>query len=143
MLKGISPCVSPDLLKVLCEMGHGDEILLADSHFPGHSMEGRVLRADGLSITALLDGVLPLFELDAYNPPLIMMSPVQGDPLETDVEERYMQVVRSHKPSITLPLRIDRYEFYRRAQKAFAIVMTGETAKYANLLLKKGVTPIG
>ena len=76
MLKGIAPCVSPDLLKVLAEMGHGDELVLADAHFPGHSVNHRVLRADGLAITTLLDGILPLLELDSYAPPLAMMAPV-------------------------------------------------------------------
>ena len=71
MLKGIAPCLSPDLLKVLAEMGHGDEIILADAHFPGHSVNALVLRADGLSIAALLEGMLPLFELDSYADPLV------------------------------------------------------------------------
>ena len=71
MLKGIAPCISPDLLKVLAEMGHGDEIVLADAHFPGHTMNERVLRADGLSVTTLLDGILPLFDLDTYADPLV------------------------------------------------------------------------
>jgi L-fucose mutarotase len=141
MLKGISPCVSPDLLKVLSEMGHGDEIVLADAHFPGHSVNARVLRADGLAITSLLDGILPLFELDAYSPPLVMMAAVAGDQLDPAVEARYLATIRRHASEIKPPLRIDRFAFYERAQKAFAVVMTGETAKYGNLLLKKGVTP--
>ena len=76
MLKGIAPCISPDLLKVLAEMGHGDEVVLADAHFPGHTMNERVLRADGLSVTTLLDGILPLFDLDTYADPLVMMQAV-------------------------------------------------------------------
>ena len=142
MLKGIAPCVSPDLLKTLAEMGHGDEIILADAHFPGHSMNARVLRADGLSITTLLDGVLPLFELDAYAPPLAMMAAVPGDQLDPAVEARYLEVIRRHAPAAKAPERIDRFAFYDRAKSAFAVVMTGETAKYGNILLKKGVVPI-
>lgn len=141
MLKGIHPAVSPDLLKILAEMGHGDEIVLADAHFPGHSMNSRVLRADGLGVTTLLDGILPLFELDSYADPLVMMQVVAGDTLDPAVEERYMDVVRRHAPSAKAPVRIDRFAFYDRAKTAFAVVMTGETAKYGNLLLKKGVTP--
>lgn len=141
MLKGIHPAVSPDLLKILAEMGHGDEIVLADAHFPGHSMSSRVLRADGLGVTTLLDGILPLFELDSYADPLVMMQVVAGDTLDPAVEERYMDVVRRHAPSAKAPVRIDRFAFYDRAKTAFAVVMTGETAKYGNLLLKKGVTP--
>jgi len=142
MLKGIHPCISPELLKTLAEMGHGDEIILADAHFPGHSFKTRILRADGLDVTTLLDGILPLFELDSYADPLVMMRAVKGDRLDPAVEEQYMAVTRRHAPAVKLPARIDRFAFYERAQSVFAIVMTGETRKYGNLLLKKGVTPI-
>lgn len=141
MLKGIAPCVSPDLLKTLAEMGHGDEIVLADAHFPGHSMNARVLRADGVGIVALLDGILPIFELDSYAPPLAMMAAVPGDRLDPKVETSYMKVVRRHVAKAKVPERVERFAFYERAQKAFAVVMTGETAKYGNIILKKGVTP--
>ena len=140
MLKGIHPAISPDLLKTLAEMGHGDEIVLADAHFPGHSMNGRVLRADGLAATALLSGILPLFELDAYAPPLVMMSAVPGDTLDPAVEEKYLAAIRAVCPDAPAPERIDRFAFYDRAKSAYAVVMTGETAKYGNLILKKGVT---
>jgi L-fucose mutarotase len=142
MLKGISPFISPDLLKILAEMGHGDEIILADAHFPGHSVGGRVLRADGLSVTSLLDGILPLFDLDTYAEPLVMMAAVPGDALDPAVEEQYLEVVRRHAPGASPPARVDRFAFYERARSAFAVVMTGETRKYGNLLLKKGVTTI-
>lgn len=141
MLKGVSPVVSPELLKVLAEMGHGDELVLADAHFPGHSVNARVLRADGLDVATLLNGVLPLFELDSYAPPLVMMQVVAGDRLDPAVERDYMAVVERHAPSAPPPVRIDRFAFYDRAKAAFAVVMTGETRKYGNLLLKKGVTP--
>jgi len=142
MLKGIAPCVSPDLLKTLAEMGHGDEIVLADAHFPGHSMNARVLRADGLGITTLLGGILPIFELDSYAPPLAMMAAVPGDRLDPKVETGYMKVIRRHVPNAKAPERVERFAFYERAKTAFAVVMTGETAKYGNLILKKGVTPL-
>jgi L-fucose mutarotase len=142
MLKGIAPCLSPELLRILAEMGHGDELILADAHFPGHSMNATVLRADGLAITTLLDGMLPLFELDSYADPLVMMAPVQGDELDPAVEAAYMTVVHRHVPSAAGPVRIERFAFYDRAKRAFAVVMTGETAKYGNILLKKGVTPV-
>jgi len=141
MLKGIHPAISPELLKTLAEMGHGDEIILADAHFPGHSFKTRILRADGLTITTLLDAVLPLFELDSYADPLVMMQAVAGDELDPEVERQYMAVVSKHVPSAKAPVRLDRFAFYDRAHSAFAIVMTGETRKYGNLLLKKGVTP--
>jgi len=142
MLKGISPLVSPELLAVLCRMGHGDEIVLADAHFPGESCNDRVLRADGLGITDLLDGVLPLFELDGYvDSPLVMMDAVPGDQLDPAVEAAYRTAVDKHYPDAPPIARIDRFAFYERTQGAFAVVMTGETAKYGNILLKKGVTP--
>jgi L-fucose mutarotase len=133
MLKGISKYISPELLTVLHEMGHGDEIILADAHFPGHSIGPRVIRADG---------ILPLFELDSYAPPLVMMEVVPGDTLDPAVERDYMDTIRRHAPAAPVPQRIERQAFYARAKGAFAIVMTGELRKYGNLLLKKGVTPI-
>lgn len=142
MLKGIHPCISPELLKLLAEMGHGDEIVLADAHFPGHTFNPRVLRADGLAVTTLLDGILPLFELDSYADPLIMMAAVPGDALDPAVEKKYLTTVHRHCPDAKAPLRIDRFHFYDRTKSACAVVMTGETAKYGNLILKKGVTPI-
>ena len=142
MLKGISPLISPDLLAVLARMGHGDEIVLADAHFPGETFNDRVLRADGLQIADLLAAILPLFELDAYVPhPLVMMTAVEGDTLDPAVEEDYLKSVRITNPNVPPIERIDRFAFYERAKGAFAVLMTGETAKYGNIILKKGVTP--
>jgi L-fucose mutarotase len=142
MLKGISKYISPELLAALHEMGHGDEIILADAHFPGHSIGPRVIRADGIPIQDLLDGILPLFELDSYAPPLVMMEVVPGDTLDPAVERDYMDTIGRHAAAAPVPQRIERHAFYARAKGAFAIVMTGELRKYGNLLLKKGVTPI-
>jgi len=142
MLKGISPLISPALLEVLARMGHGDEIILADAHFPGETFNPRVLRADGLRIPALLEAILPLFELDAYVPnPLAMMAAVPGDRLDPVVEESYLAAIRKTNPKVPPIERIERFAFYERAKSAFAVVMTGETAKYGNIILKKGVTP--
>lgn len=143
MLKNISPLISPELLATLCRMGHGDEIVLADAHFPGETFNDNVLRADGLKIDALLDGILPLFELDAYVPaPVAMMAAVEGDSLDPAVEASYRKAMEPH---LSAPLEIEqveRFAFYDRAKAAFAVVMTGETAKYGNIILKKGVTPV-
>ena len=142
MLEGISPLISPDLLAVLHRMGHGDEIVLADAHFPGETYGKRVLRADGLRIPDLLDAILPLFVLDTYvDSPVIMMAAVQGDQLDPTVEESYRVAIDRHRPNTPAIQRVDRFAFYNRAQTAFAVVMTGETAKYGNIILKKGVTP--
>ncbi len=141
MLKGISPLLSPDLLAVLTRMGHGDEIVLADAHFPGESFNERVLRADGLRIPDLLEAILPLFELDSYVPhPLAMMAAVKGDLLDPEVERSYLAAIHKTNPDAPSIERIDRFAFYERTKSAFAVVMTGETAKYGNIILKKGVT---
>jgi L-fucose mutarotase len=142
MLKGISKYLSPELISVLCRMGHGDEIVLADAHFPGHSLGPQVIRADGITVTQLLEGIMPLFELDSYASPLIMMAYIPGDQPDPAVERDYMKVVRQYDSAAPDPERIDRYAFYERARQAFAIVMTGELRKYGNLILKKGVIPV-
>lgn len=142
MLKGISPLISPELLMVLHQMGHGDEIVLADAHFPAHSLGRPVIRADGLGVDQLLSAILPLFELDAYvDVPLLMMRAVKGDRLDPAVEKAYREAVDRHAPTAKIG-RIERFAFYDRARSAFAIVSTGETRKYGNILLKKGVTPV-
>lgn len=143
MLKGISPLISPDLLSVMARMGHGDELVLADAHFPGESTGKRIVRADGLHIADLLEAIMPLFELDSYVPhPLIMMEPVPGDNLDPAVEASYMERIGKMVPDVPPVKRIDRFAFYERAAKAFAVVMTGEISKYGNIILVKGVTTI-
>jgi L-fucose mutarotase len=114
---------------------------LADAHFPGHSTGRAVLRADGATVDQLIDALLPLFELDSYDVPLIMMAPVEGDALDPGVEGSYVQTVARHQSNVPAPVRLDRFSFYERARKAYAIVVTGDRRKYANLIVKKGVTP--
>ena len=123
MLKGIHPAISPKLLKVLAEMGHGDEIILADAHFPGHSVNDTLVRADGVKITTLLDGILPLFELDSYDNPLIMMQSVDGDSLDPSVESSYRAEIEKYVSDTPEIIRIGRFEFYDRAENAAAVVM--------------------
>jgi len=139
MLKGISPLLSPELIKVLAEMGHGDEIVLADAHFPGHSCHARVLRADGLKIADLLRAIIPIFELDAYAPPLLMMAAVPGDTLDPEVETAYIRALQTGGAQVPGITRLERFAFYERTRQAYAVVMTGELAKYGNIILKKGV----
>jgi L-fucose mutarotase len=143
MLKGISPLLSPELLQNLAMMGHGDEIVLADAHFPGHALNPNVLRADGIRIADLLKAILPLVEPDAYvENPLLMMKPVDGDHADPEVEDSYLSSVQITHPQIKSFGKLERFAFYERARNAFAILMTGETAKYGNVILKKGVTPV-
>jgi len=113
MLKGISPLISPELLKVLAEMGHGDELILGDAHFPGNTYNQNVIRAE-----------------------------VEGDELDISVEQRYIKAINKSTQNAPKITRIGRFEFYDRAKKAFSVVMTGECAKYGNLIIKKGVTPV-
>ena len=143
MLIGISPVVSPGLLYTLHTMGHGDTLVLADAHFPGSLSNPQVIRADGIGVAALLAGVLPLITLDAYVPaPLVMMAPAAGDEAEPEVERAFRSVIDRFYPDTPLIEHISRKDFYDRARAAFAVVMTGETAKYGNLILTKGVTPV-
>ena len=143
MLVGISPLFSPELLAMIYRMGHGDEIVLADAHFPGHSVNANTLRADGLGVAELLEAILPLFVLDTYvDSPVFMMDVVPGDTLDPKVEASYRAVIDRVWPDTPPIARVERFAFYEQARDAFAVVMTGETAKYGNVILKKGVTPV-
>jgi L-fucose mutarotase len=143
MLVSISPLLSPELLAVLCRMGHGDEIVLADAHFPGHSCNDLTLRADGLKIDALLEAILPLFALDTYvESAAFVMDPVPGDSADPQVRATYEEIVARRWPDAGPVAGLERFAFYERAQAAFAVVMTGDVAKYGNIILKKGVTPV-
>jgi L-fucose mutarotase len=139
MLIGVSPIISPELLKILCEMGHGDELVLADSNFPGVSVARRLIRADGIPIAELLTGIAPLFPFDQYDQPLYMMQVVAGDALDPAVEADYMNVIRKYHPQIAAPQRIERHAFYERARNAYGVLMSGESRIYGNLIIKKGV----
>ena len=137
MLKGISPVLSPEMLKVLYEMGHGDTIVLADAHFPACTLGPQVIRADGIPIDALLKGIVPLFELDSYvESPFLMMAAVPGDTLDMDYV-RTCQAILGRAPGY-----LERFAFYEQAKKAYAILATGETRKYGNIILQKGVIPV-
>jgi L-fucose mutarotase len=143
VLISVAPCISPELIAVLHRMGHGDEIVLADAFFPGDSCNDRVLRADGIGIPELLDGILALINLDAYvDAPVLMMAPVPGDELDLSVERSFRVPIDRRWPGTPPIQRLERFAFYERARKAFAVVMTGEISKYGNLILKKGVIPV-
>lgn len=140
MLKGISPLLSPELLKVLMEMGHGDEIVLADSNFPAASHAQRLVRADGISGPALLGAVLELFPLDYFvKTPAALMAIVSGDNYQPPVWNSYRELVSKADPKFKDFEMMERHAFYARAKAAYAVVATGETARYANIIIKKGV----
>jgi len=124
----------------MMEMGHGDEIVLADSNFPAASHAARLIRADGLGIPELLKGMLPLFPLDQYvRSPVALMDVVPGDTAETPIWETYRRLLADFGHADMEMERMERFDFYERARKAYAIVATGENARYANIILKKGV----
>jgi L-fucose mutarotase len=144
MLIGIDPVIGPELLDVLFRMGHGDEIVLADAFFPGDSFNRRVIRADGIKIPELLGGILSLMNLDSYAAcPVVMMDVSAGDKLDPEVEKSYREVIDRLWPGTPATERMERFVFYERCKKAFAVVMTGETRIYGNIILKKGVIPLG
>lgn len=137
MLKGIPPILSPDLLKVLAEMGHGDEITIADAHYPISGAGGQIIRADGHQIGDLLEAVMRYFPLDRYHEwQYALMEPVTGD-TAPDIWQWYGEIIGRHECAEANLL--ERFEFYRRASQSHATVMTSETAQYANIILKKGV----
>lgn len=141
MLKNISKIVSPELIKTLCEMGHGDEIVIADGNFPSEAFGKRVIRADGLSGTKILDAVLSLIPLDLYSDPnFILMSLMDCDKgkINPVIWNDYKNIAETRDENVKIG-HLGRFEFYERAQKAYAVIATGEEAVYANIILKKGV----
>ncbi|WP_435925710.1 RbsD/FucU family protein [Paenibacillus sp. DYY-L-2] len=140
MLKGIYSLLTPDLLKILMEMGHSDEIVLADGNFPAASHARRLVRCDGHGIPELLAAVLQLFPLDGYvEHPVSLMAVMPGDPVETPIWGQYRNILSRYHSVEDSFETIERFAFYERANQAYAIVSTGEKALYANMILKKGV----
>ena len=143
MLKGIPPIISPELLKALCEMGHGDELIIADGNFPSQSIgkNAVVVRADGHGAVEILEAVLQLIPLDAYvEKPVALMELSPGETCPTpQIWGEYQKVLEKHEPEHCDIEMTERFVFYERAKKAYLIIATGETAIYANVLLKKGV----
>ena len=140
MLRGIDPILSPDLLHTLAAMGHGDEIVIADANFPGTSMGQRLVRSDGVSASDMLRAVLSLMPLDTFvDDPAVTMQ-VVGDPDAVPEAVRDFQNIVNEVADTPVPLTgIERHAFYDRAKAAFAVIQTGETRLYGNIILKKGV----
>jgi L-fucose mutarotase len=140
MLKKISPMLSPELLKTLAEMGHGDELVLADGNFPSASMAQRLLRADGHGVPKLLEAILQLFPLDTFvERPVALMAVVPGHDYKPTIWDEYRRIIQASGEPFSDFEYIERFDFYDRARKAFAVLATGETSLYANIILKKGV----
>jgi L-fucose mutarotase len=139
MLKGISSILSPDLLKILMEMGHGDEIVLADGNFPAASMAERLVRSDGNQVPELLEAVMKLLPLDPFvECPVALMAVVPGDSSHPAIWEKYREIIQHYEKFSDFEY-VERFAFYERARRAYAVVATSETALYANIILKKGL----
>ena len=141
MLKGIPSILSPELLKILMEMGHGDTLVIGDGNFPAAAIakDCQLVRLDGHGVPEILDAILQLFPLDPYvEAPVSLMEVVPGDPVETPIWDEYAKIVEKHEPGTKIG-HIERFQFYEVAKKAYAVVATGEGALYANIILQKGV----
>lgn len=143
MLKGIPKILSPELLKILCEMGHGDRLVIADGNFPAQSMgkEGVVLRFDGQGVPELLDAILQVFPLDTYvEHPVKLMEVVPGDPVETPIWNTYHEIISKYdERGAACVGTLERFRFYEETKTVYCILATGENAQYANVMLQKGV----
>ena len=138
MLRGISPLISPALLKLLSEMGHGDEIVLGDANFPSENYGQRCIRADGISAPDLLEAILPLFPLDTFDSSNFVLMEVGPGTARPVIWDRFDAILNRFEPEGKASF-MERFAYYERAKKAYAIVATGEKAIYANIILKKGV----
>ena len=143
MLKGIPKILSPELLKVLCEMGHSDRLVIADGNFPSESMgkNAKVIRCDGHGVPELLEAILTVFPLDTYvETPVSLMQVMPGDNVETPIWDEYKEIVsRFDERGEKAIGQTERFAFYEEAKTAYVIIATGESALYANIMLQKGV----
>lgn len=140
MLKHIPDLLSPELLKILMEMGHGDELVIGDGNFPSASIGRRLIRLDGHGIPAILDAMMQFFPLDQYDDKhAILMEVTPGDTVETPIWQEYDRILRLHDEHYRACSQLERFAFYERARDAYAVISSGETALYANIILKKGV----
>lgn len=140
MLKNIPAILSPELLKILMEMGHGNDLVIADGNFPAASVAQRLIRLDGHGVPEILDAILKFFPLDIYvEKPVGLMAVTPGDNYKPVIWDKYREVIAGSKEPFSDFEYIERFEFYERAKKAYAVVATSESALYANIILKKGV----
>lgn len=138
MLKGINPIISPELLKILCEMGHGDYLVIADGNFPAASNAKRLIRMDGHGGPEVLDAILSLLPLDQYvDKQVSLMEVCEGDTVVPTIWEEYKKIIAKYEPDAQIEF-LERFEYYDEAKNAYAIIATSESAQYANVILKKG-----
>ncbi len=139
MLKNVPSLLSPELLKIIMEMGHGDEIVIGDGNFPAAACAQRLIRLDGLGVPEILEALLKLFPLDSFEKNAFLMEKIAGDTVEIPIWDTYRSIAKAGDPHFSEFSFIERYSFYERAKKAYAIIATSEQSLYANIILKKGV----
>jgi len=143
MLKGIPAILSPELLKILCEMGHSDRIVIADGNFPAESVgkTAKVIRCDGHGVPEILEAILKVFPLDSYvDHPVHLMEVMPGDKAETPIWDSYKNIIKKYDTRGEKVIgSIERFQFYEEARNAYSIIATSERALYANIMLQKGV----
>ncbi|RKX86864.1 MAG: fucose isomerase [Spirochaetes bacterium] len=140
MLKGIPNILSPDLLKILMEMGHGNELVIGDGNFPAASYAQRLIRLDGHNVPEVLDAVLKFFPLDTFvKTPVAVMSVVPGDSTKPERYDDFKNLVKKYNPDFKDFEYVERFDFYERTKKAYAVIATSDLALYACIILKKGV----
>ncbi|WP_346743539.1 RbsD/FucU domain-containing protein [uncultured Streptococcus sp.] len=139
MLKHIPKIISPELVKYLMEMGHGDELVIADANFPAHRIGKRVVRCDGHGVPVLLDAILTLLPLDTYSDYQVgLMQVVPGDSTVPVIWDEYKSLLEAYHKDAEIK-EFERFEFYQQAERAYLVIQTGESALYGNIILKKGV----
>jgi L-fucose mutarotase len=140
MLNGIPAILSPEILKILMEMGHSDEIVIGDGNFPAASIAKRLIRSDGNNIPDLLDAILKFFPIDSYvEKPITLMAVTKGDPYKPTIWDEYKKIVLKYESGKDVFEMLEKPDFYVKARNAYGIIATSETALYANIILKKGV----
>ncbi len=140
MLRGINPLLSPELLSILRAMGHGDEIVVADANFPAETNARRLVRLDGVGAVKMTEAILSVMPLDTYVDDPAHTMAVVGDPdAVPPIVSEFQAVIDTIADAPAKIVPIERFAFYERARMAFAIVVTGESRIYGNLILKKGV----
>lgn len=137
MLKGIPKIISPELIKILMEMGHGDEIVIGDANFPGQSLNDRCVFVNGNGVIELLEAILELMPLDHYEQNTYIIEKIPGDTVATPIWDEFDTIIAKHTDKKIE--RIERYSFYERTRKAYAVAMTTDSALYGCIILKKGV----
>ncbi len=138
MLKNTPPILSPELLKILSEMGHGDEIVIADANFPSARIAKRLIRASGINGPDMLEAVLKVIPLDQYDDHnFIVMEVCEGDTVVPVIWDEYQEILKKYEPESHME-KLERFDYYERSEKAYAVIATNEYAQYANIILKKG-----